>query len=246
MPGVFSCTPQSIVQRLMSKMDDILVERGVRCKRGKKRSKARKLVCKRSCLLSSTSSPSSGVSLPSILPLSSVKKRQHQGEDHNEDENLKYDSHGGYLDAFLWESDDESDDESDKQWVALMAAKKAGKVDEHHLDEWAEEETDGDREFDERKDLDKGAACSTPLRIYALDCEMVQVTRGTILHQGAERPVLCDALARCSVVDANGIPVLDEFVMPKYRSVLLLCKCLIEVLECVFIFLFVCVYMCIY
>ncbi len=56
-------------------------------------------------------------------------------------------------------------------------------------------------------------------RVLALDCEMVEVTRGVLLRGDGELETRSNALARCSVVDESGNIVLDEYVTPSHRYI---------------------------
>jgi hypothetical protein len=53
--------------------------------------------------------------------------------------------------------------------------------------------------------------------VLAIDCEMVEVTRGRVEHNGTHRDIVANALARCSVIDEQGNILLDEFILPCHR-----------------------------
>eukprot|EP00048_Salpingoeca_helianthica_P004144 m.74184 g.74184 ORF g.74184 m.74184 type:complete len:232 (+) comp13072_c0_seq3:208-903(+) len=56
-------------------------------------------------------------------------------------------------------------------------------------------------------------------RVLALDCEMVEVLKGTISTPSGSKEIRVSALARCSIVDWEGNTLMDVFVKPTNRIV---------------------------
>lgn len=59
--------------------------------------------------------------------------------------------------------------------------------------------------------------CFSQLDVVAIDCEMVEVTRGKTARGGLVDRVY-NALARCSIVDVNGNVIYDEYIRPRVRD----------------------------
>jgi hypothetical protein len=54
-------------------------------------------------------------------------------------------------------------------------------------------------------------------KVLALDCEMVEVLKGSICTASGPQELRSSALARCSIVDWDGNTLLDLYVKPNHK-----------------------------